>query len=356
MSVHHVAFCCAGAAGVRHLAVALLSLYCTHSEPEKLRFHIVWEDLSTDDLDRLRQSWAHFHDQLFFYRASQYLGEQAVVPRAGHWYRTYLGDILPASIERVFYLDYDILVLRDTAPIWNVDVSQHAAAVVWDTLSLELDSAGWLAKQARSWQAEFASDQRYFNSGVMMINLTRWRELDVGRVLAERFGKFRPGYQSLFDQNELNVLLQNDVLPLSPSWNFQDDVWLLTNWPYELYEGLGSPADYFRPVIRHFTGPEKADGRWRQASLKSVYYKYIDMTPWAGYRSEVDKSRLHQLLSQFLDLHYLVCRGVLQRSLEGYWADIARVIRANPLLLLVYPALPLYRAGRWLMQRLRRFK
>ena len=352
MSSHHVAFCCAGASGVRHLAVALLSLYTTYSQPEKLQFHVVWEDLSETDLEALRQSWATFSSQVTFYRASDYLGEQAKEPKAGYWFRTYLGDILSAEIERVLYLDYDVLVLRDTASIWDVDVSTYTAAVVWDSLSLNLDSSGLLAKEAQEMGATFDPDQRYFNSGVLLINLNRWRELDVGKTLAQRFGPFRPHYKLLHDQNELNILLQNDVLPLPPSWNFQDDIWRYTNWPYELYEGLGSPKDYFNPYIRHFTGKEKADGRWRRASLKTVYYTYLDRTPWMGYRSDVDRSRFHRLLSQFLDLHFLVCRGLIQNSLDSYLPEMARLIRANPILLLIYPIVPLYRTVRRIARKL----
>lgn len=351
---HHVAFCCAGEKGLRHLAVALLSLYETYSQPEKLRFHIVWENLSGGELDALRQSWAAFSDQVLFYRASEHLGEQAKEPKAGYWFRTYLSDILSPDIDRVFYLDYDVLVLRDTVSIWDVDVSSHAAAVVWDSHSLNLDSSQGLAKEAQEMGAEFHPDRRYFNSGVLLINLDRWRELDVGKTLTARFGKFRPYYESLHDQNELNILLQNEVLPLSPSWNFQDDIWRYTSWPYELYEGLGSPKEYFRPRIRHFAGKEKVDGRWRRASYKTLYYTYLDRTPWAGYRSDIDRSRFHQLMAQFLDLHCLVCRGLLQNSLDSYLPEMARLIRANPILLLIYPAVPVYRTVHRLVRKLQK--
>lgn len=352
MSEQHVAFCCGGEKGIRHLAVAVLSLHGTHSRPESLRFHIVWEGLSDTALEDLKQGWAAFSEQVSFYQAGDYLQEQAKGPQAGYWFRTYLGDILPSEIDRVLYLDYDILVLRDVSPMWDFDISNHAAAVVWDSASSRLDFPGQLAREAREMGADFNPNQPCFNSGVLFINLNRWRELSVGKTLAGRFGRFRQHYKSFHDQNELNILLQSEILPLPPSWNLQEDLWRYTNWSYELYEDLGPPKEYFNPYIRHFTGGEKADGRWRRASSKDLYYKYIDMTPWKGYRSEADRSRLNRLIAEFLDFHYLVCRGLLQNSLESYLPEMARLVCSNPLLPLMYTVIPVYRVVRRLARKI----
>lgn len=42
--------------------------------------------------------------------------------------RYVLQDLLPASVERVIYLDLDVLVQKDLAELWDIDMEGHPIA------------------------------------------------------------------------------------------------------------------------------------------------------------------------------------------------------------------------------------
>jgi hypothetical protein len=90
-------------------------------------------------------------------------------------------------------------------------------------------------------------EARYFNAGVMVINLERWRQLNVQEKLLSMITaspqKFR-----WWDQTAMNVLFQGQVHFVDPAWNtFADSV----NF---------SPQDSGR--IFHFVGGTKPWGRY----------------------------------------------------------------------------------------------
>jgi lipopolysaccharide biosynthesis glycosyltransferase len=343
MNEQHVAFCCSGDKGAKHLAVALLSLFETHDSPDKLRVHLVWESLSETALDALNESWQCYSTQISYYRASGWLGERALGPKSGYWFRTWLADILPEDIPFVLYLDYDVLVMRDVSPLWNLDMDNYGVAAVAEPANPRWGYAERLSFMARTMGAEFEKDDPYFNSGVLFINLKRWREMDVGHTLTERFGHYRPTYPEFHDQDELNILFRDELLLLPPCWNLIEEVWLYSLWPFHLYREFSPTSEHFKPYVRHFSGKEKVEGRWRRASYKEIYYGFLDRTAWTGWRSENDRTWVGRQLAQLLDLHYFVIRGVLQKTLPGHASRIGHLVLSNPLLPFFYLAVPLNR-------------
>src|SRR6516165_5662678 len=87
-----------------------------------------------------------------------------------------LSDLLPEFVERVLFLDPDTLVLDDVATIWETDVSDSALAAVADQ-AIPLCSS---PRGVKDWSSfGIPETAPYFNAGVMLINLTRWRRLNI---------------------------------------------------------------------------------------------------------------------------------------------------------------------------------
>ncbi|CAL5069047.1 unnamed protein product [Urochloa decumbens] len=93
--------------------------------------------------------------------------------------RIYLADLLPRSVPRVLYLDSDLLVVDDVARLWATDLGPEAALAAPEYCHANFTSyftdAFWRHPE---YAAVFANRTRapcYFNTGVMVIDLDRWR-------------------------------------------------------------------------------------------------------------------------------------------------------------------------------------
>lgn len=123
--------------------------------------------------------------------------------------RLFLDEIAPPDAARCIYLDSDLLVGRDVTELAAFPLEGRTVGAV-ENLS---------AEEQREHQARLGlAAPHYFNSGVLLVDLARWRERGVGaRALdaAARIGD----RLILHDQDALNLALEGDWTPLPPHWN-----------------------------------------------------------------------------------------------------------------------------------------
>ena len=159
------------------------------------------------------------------------------------YHRIYAGHLLPPELSKVLYLDADLLVRRSIEKLWNMDLADYYLAA--SAMSGSMKKPDFVAK--------FGG--RYFNSGVMLINLDRWRADDVAggceRVLAER-----PEDIIYWDQCLLNFTCR-PWLEIGIRYNFYYGVG--ERWANRLF---GLSRREFRdiaahPAIIHFVGENK---------------------------------------------------------------------------------------------------
>ncbi len=125
--------------------------------------------------------------------------------------------LLPRLVNRtrLITIDVDILVLRDVRELWSLDFKgQTALAVYHQDVVLGQDCA-WLSPD------DPARQLPYFNSGVIVLNLERWRKLELDHQVDQALSRF--GDQMVtHDQTILNYVLREESGTLDPSWNLFD--------------------------------------------------------------------------------------------------------------------------------------
>jgi lipopolysaccharide biosynthesis glycosyltransferase len=328
---------------LKYLAVAGRSLMENCSQPDRVCFHVLYSMLDEAQLRRLEASWRGVTNSVNFYSMAERLGTRALDPGYGYWYRVFLGDVLPSSISRVLYLDCDVVVHGDIAELWSLQLGDKIAGVVWDPGYRHFGFASRLNERARKNALSFCKDGPYFNTGVLLIELNKWRSADVAGQVEQHFGATHHD-STLHDQDELNIVLQGQVLPLSPAWNLIEPIVLIENWDFEIYQNLADPETYFYAKIRHFAGPSKADSPLVRRSEKANFYSYLDTTDWAGWRSDSDSAWWGKPLSELVELHYMVVRGVRQGVLSQPLTRLRKQLQRAPYTALLYLGIPLYRA------------
>jgi len=199
-----------------------------------------------------------------------------------------LGRWLPESVERALWLDCDLMVLCDLAQLWKLDHKQHCVLAVQDGL---VRTHGARFGVAGHREMGIDDGAEYFNAGVMLIDVARWRREDIaGRALAY----LRENRRRVFfwDQEALNAVLAGHWGKLDSRWNWSPG---LEYADRTSASEIGARASL--PRIIHFTGSLKPWVFEGRSEPYRLYYEYLDATAWAGWRPA--RSWRNLLLSRY---------------------------------------------------------
>lgn len=131
------------------------------------------------------------------------------IPRVAYA-RLLLGDLLPDSVARCLYLDVDTVCLGNVEDLHDLDLGGLPAAAVPN------------ASSGGDGRVEFqrlgVEGSGYFNSGVLVCDLARWREERIGEA-AIAFVRQAGSRLIMHDQDALNVVLRGRWKSLPDSWN-----------------------------------------------------------------------------------------------------------------------------------------
>lgn len=125
------------------------------------------------------------------------------------YYRIKLPQLLPESIEKVLYLDCDILCTKSIKDFYSTDLNGYSCAVCLDERSCEDE-----IYQRLSYEKKYG----YFNSGMMLINLFWWR---INQVQEKTLDYISKNQEILLwhDQDALNFILKGSVLYVPYRYN-----------------------------------------------------------------------------------------------------------------------------------------
>lgn len=128
------------------------------------------------------------------------------------YYRLLAPFLLPSHLEKVLYLDPDILVINPLYALWETDLSDYLFAAAAHTGKTELSN--------NVNRIRLKTDHDYYNSGVLLMNLKKGRDM----IRREEIFAFVAEHGSelfLPDQDVLNALYGSEVLALDDAiWNY----------------------------------------------------------------------------------------------------------------------------------------
>ncbi len=247
---------------IQHLGVMLCSLF-ENNKARKFHIFVLSESFSFVQARRLRRLSRMYNATLVFIEIEvKQLMRLKVDLHASpaNYYRLLLPNLLPENLSKVLYLDSDIIIKTNIDELWQTDINEHYLAATKEP-SYDCSYLG------------FAIEDNYFNSGVMLINLEKWRKNEVGRLVIE-FVKQNPDKIKFWDQDGLNFILKDKWLQISQKWN-QTSV---------VFEGNSST----QASVIHYTGSLKPWNYHCQHPLRKEYFYYIKKTPWKNFHFKED--------------------------------------------------------------------
>lgn len=262
---------------VKHCAVTLVSLF-ENNKKERVTVHIIAEDLSVSEKGILSSLAEKYDNIVTFHTPQAELLKGFTIRKFSKrismatYYRCILSDILPQDIDKILYLDCDIVVLGDILPFWNTCLDGIGAATIEDVGCMEAERYEIL---------QYPLKDSYFNAGVLLVNLKYWREHNVGKACVDYYHKY-PERILFNDQDLLNSILHKNKVMVDLYWNVQDGFY---RTPKKMTkEWKKKYADVLKhPIILHYTNRKPWDYD-SQHPLRNEYFKYLDLTQWKGER------------------------------------------------------------------------
>ncbi|MBD2860884.1 glycosyltransferase family 8 protein [Paenibacillus oceani] len=238
---------------VRHMAVMLTSLLANKTSGNPVQIHVIdGGSISAENKEKLVKSVGKFHQEIRFIPFNNELLQGVkITERFGReaYYRVFIPSLLPESVHKAIYLDSDLIVLKDIVKLWGISLDQHYIAAVEDSVGSN-----------RGRVLRIPADH-YFNSGVLVLDLNKWRTYQVtNRVMG--YVKRYPRRIQIADQDGLNAVLHDRWKRLNPEWN--------------CFASLYSPLR--PPAIIHYITTNKP---WNSHPPgKHEYDKYSLATAW----------------------------------------------------------------------------
>ncbi|WP_347341946.1 glycosyltransferase [Streptococcus suis] len=201
----------------QYLGATILSILAHHPK-EEVRVHILYKEIAQSilqDLDNLAQQTPnlelHFHlleDQQFSaipIRTEQFPFES---------FSRFLLPELLADLDRILYLDVDILVHGNLMELFQTDLEGYALGAVVEADIFKyyqwyLDSLG------------FSPNDAYFSSGVLLMDLDKMRQNGTTNQLIAMALEKAQDY-NFPDQDILNLYYKGNFKQLSPAYNYTD--------------------------------------------------------------------------------------------------------------------------------------
>lgn len=291
----------------RHLAVSMYSLLDHNQQAEQIQIYILSSGIEEESQARLRSIAAKFERDLVIVDMGDLRRRFPYQVDTGGFDisamgRLFLGTFLPEHITRVLYLDCDTVVVDSIEKLWQTQLDGNLLAAVMEPTIYPV------VKQ----RLGLTSQDPYFNSGVLLIDVQAWRQENVEQKLLDFYGALG-GKTFACDQDTLNGALRGRIKALDPRYNF------FTNFRYFHYGDLlgQSPSycavskDMFlrakrNPAVLHFAGDERP---WKSGNFnhyRKNYEHYLELTPWRGTPKENGK-RTYLFLYHLMDYMTWLC-------------------------------------------------
>jgi lipopolysaccharide biosynthesis glycosyltransferase len=266
------------------LALAVLgrSLCDTTEATRPLTLVVVDGGLTEDTKRHLLDSWDL--DRLNVRFVAPQFGSERVLPVWGRlpaltYVRIFLPLLVPDDCQKAVFLDSDVMVRHDIADLWGLDLGGHHLLAVQDPAVPFVSSRDGLRRFAA---LGIPQHHPYFNAGVMVVDVARWRESHVSERVMD-FIHRHANELNYCDQDGLNAVLWQDWNGIDCRWQVQPR-FMTRRLPLPHLDDDERRRAAEDPWIVHFSGRLKPWIYSGSTSLDRLFHDYLGKTWWSGWR------------------------------------------------------------------------
>lgn len=304
--------------------IMIYSLFENNKNWENITVHVLDNGISKDGIDKLNYIATLFDRHVCYYNCTDigyWLGEKIVnmfktsdtnVPISAYA-RLFLPQIIDKKIDKILYLDVDSIVLGDYSALWNKKITNYSVLGVIDNVNSKAKKCIGLD-----------DDYKYINSGVLLMNLNKMREIGFVLKFTDFINKYN-GYVYHHDQGIINGVLHDTIGYLEPEYNMMSFV-----YEYKKASSIKQRyciTDYYsdaqieyakaNPVFIHFT-----EGNFQRPwvkgckhPLKNIWMDYRDKTSWSGSPLKEDERTIK--LKIFMQMNRLLPASIMNKVVNS---------------------------------------
>lgn len=199
----------------KYLGAAVCSLFVNVGDAP-VTVHILHDDTLSDvNRERFEHLAYKYHKRIVFHYidTSEFQSVKHLVGNftVGTLFRLKISEAMPDDLDKIIYLDCDLIVHLDIAKLWEMKLDHYYIAACIDPDETVLQNK-WLSPRKKT---EY---DHYFNAGVLVINLKQIRLLGDFFQICMDFFKEHPDVK-LADQDALNFICFGHVLYLEKKYN-----------------------------------------------------------------------------------------------------------------------------------------
>lgn len=266
------------------LGVSMTSLYENCTDMRIIIVYILDSGVSECNKQRIESICNSYHQNLPVWiparNISKELSIEVAVDRGSlsQYARLFISSVMPKDLLRVLYLDCDIIVNKSIYELWNLDMCGKTIAALMDAFSSKYRA-----------NIGLEPSDVMFNSGVMLIDLEKWKEQKIEKKILDYIvvhnGRIQQG-----DQGALNAILSNHTYCFEPKFN---TVTIFYDFTYSEMMVYRKPPKFYTeqqikqatedPFIIHFTTSFMSLRPWIkgcQHQYAGKWLKYKFMGPW----------------------------------------------------------------------------
>lgn len=176
------------------------------------------------------------------------------------YYRLLLPTLIPVEINKILYLDCDIMVLGDISELYDYEFENNEYAVV-----VEDEGSGHQCNRLG-----FNWKYKYFNAGVILFNLKKLRNEKMFSKAKSIFNHYSNKIL-LQDQDILNIYFKGSLKYAPLNWNVGTRLFLGNELQFTYNKDEWRNA-VLNPKLVHFTGPMKP---WNANTIHPLLNEYI---------------------------------------------------------------------------------
>jgi len=275
-----------------YCGISIISLLENNKE-ENINIYIIAYNISLESKISFQKIAEKYNVNIKTIDIGDEIIRQCPVPNSDGYFtqanfiRLFLTTILP-ELDKVIYLDCDIIVKQDLSKLWNTDITNYSLGAVIDIA------------------AEHKRFEGYINSGVLLINLDYWRKNNIQQKFIEYIEN--GGVCDFVDQDVINYELKGTILYLSMKYNVQTPFYFRKS-RYPDYQKEINKAIIDTAII-HYTYAVKP---WNKESLHpktNTFLHYMRMSEWKSMKLDWNHASNRKRKIRFYKRKFLISLGL----------------------------------------------
>lgn len=273
------------------LAALMKSIEVNHKTSEHIEFYILDDGIYQKNKSKLIQSVSSAVYTIHWVAKKKAIPDGMNIPYDNSSYpliihmRMFIPYFIPPEYEKVIYMDVDMVVNDDISNLWQTDMGEFTIAAVSDVRIREFGNNQAVQNYK---QLGFDARTKYFNTGILLMNTSTWREQDLTSKVFKCIEKNRK-FANYPDQYGLNVVFANNWLELDTKWSWSAAEW---NPDASLIHFI-----WRKPIYKTY----RYEKRYQE-----MLFQYLKLTHWKDFTPISESERIiKKALNKLLKLPLL---------------------------------------------------